>query len=124
MNSHIVARWHGWTGQSTEHLVLRERSSDVVADAAIVAATDDGPFAVRYRIVCDSAWRVREVAIMPIGDDYAIELTSDGIGNWLEGTDAPRPDLQGAIDIDLSITPFTNTLPIRRYGSNLASRAS
>jgi uncharacterized protein len=26
----------------------------------------------------------------------------------------PLPQLAGAIDIDISITPFTNTLPIRR----------
>ena len=28
----------------------------------------------------------------------------------------PRPDLAGAFDVDLSATPFTNTLPIRRLG--------
>jgi hypothetical protein len=25
-----------------------------------------------------------------------------------------RPDLAGAVDIDISVSPFTNTLPIRR----------
>ena len=41
-------------------------------------------------------------------------LTADGAGHWRDGAGAPRPELDGAIDVDLPMTPFTNTLPIRR----------
>lgn len=34
-----------------------------------------------------------------------------------------RPDLAGCIDIDLSITPATNTLPIRRLGLAVGASA-
>jgi len=39
---------------------------------------------------------------------------SDGVGNWVDGLATALPQLRGAIDIDISITPFMNTLPIRR----------
>ena len=44
----------------------------------------------------------------------AIEIAGDGKGNWSDAAGKPLRKLHGAIDIDLSVTPFTNTLPIRR----------
>ena len=108
----IVARWQDWTGASIEHLVLTQQPNRVVADAAIIGTVDDQAFAARYRIVCDGSWRVTSVEIAEIGSD-ALQLTGDGAGNWTNRS-AAMPELAGAIDVDISITPFTNTLPIRR----------
>jgi hypothetical protein len=110
----IVARWQDWAGTSIEHLVLREGPDAIVAESALLAAADEGAFAARYRIACDRSWRVRSAEIGLIGDERRIELESDAAGNWSDGSRAALPELQGAIDIDLTITPFTNTLPIRR----------
>ncbi len=43
-----------------------------------------------------------------------IILQSDGNGIWTNDTNELVEDLKGCIDIDISITPFTNTIPIRR----------
>jgi uncharacterized protein len=110
----IVARWQDWSGHGIQHLVLREAPERIVAEAAVLDTADGARFAARYRIVCDGAWRVRSVEAGLIGDDRRIELASDGAGHWRDGDGRPRPDLDGAIDVDLPLTPFTNTLPIRR----------
>jgi hypothetical protein len=114
MNEKIIARWHDWSGKGIEHLVVGEGSDEIIAEAAILGATGDEAFAVRYRILCEKSWRVRNVEIGQIGSGNVVELASDGAGNWVDGSGAPLPQLAGAIDIDISITPFTNTLPIRR----------
>ncbi len=114
MSEKIVARWQDWSAKGIEHLVVQEDPDEIVAEAAIVGSVDDDNFAARYRILCDSSWRVTEVEISQIGNDGWIELSSDGAGNWFDGSSNPLPDLKGAIDIDISITPFTNTIPIRR----------
>jgi uncharacterized protein len=114
MSRTIVARWQDWSGNGIEHLVLRERSEGVVAEAAVLGTAEEFQFAARYRILCDGAWRVRKVEAGLIGDDRRIELASDGAGHWQDATGGPLPHLEGAIDIDLPLTPFTNTLPIRR----------
>ena len=49
-----------------------------------------------------------------VGHERRIELASDGAGSWSDGSGARLTQLDGAIDIDLTVTPFTNTLPIRR----------
>ncbi|HEX4209855.1 MAG TPA: putative glycolipid-binding domain-containing protein [Candidatus Binataceae bacterium] len=110
----ILARWQDWSGRSLEHLILKEGADGIVAEAAVLGTRDDHVFAARYKIVCDADWRVKRVEINQIGSDLTTELTSDGAGKWLDGSGSAQPQLENAIDIDLSITPFTNTLPIRR----------
>lgn len=114
MSSAVVARWQAWDGNGIEHLVLREGSREVVVESVVVSSADSKPFALRYRIRCDKSWRVRSAEIALVGSDRRIEIAGDGKGNWSDASGKRLPKLAGAIDIDLSATPFTNTLPIRR----------
>jgi len=122
MTNLIVARWRDWDSKSLEHLALQEGADQIVADSAIITLTADQAFAARYHIVCDHEWRLKKAQIAQIGGD-AIQLASDGVGNWVDGSATPMPQLRGAIDIDISITPFTNTLPIRRLNLRVGERA-
>jgi hypothetical protein len=114
MSRKIIVRWHDWSGKGIEHLVLREGPDEIVAEAVLLGTAEEAVFAARYRIFCDDSWRVRKAEIAQVGEGDALELASDGAGNWVDGSAAPLLQLAGAIDIDISITPFTNTLPIRR----------
>jgi hypothetical protein len=73
------------------------------------AATEFGIF---YEMSLDPSWTFRSVVIQRT-DGATYSLLSDGKGNWRDSAGA-RPDLAGCIDVDISGTPFTNTLPIRR----------
>jgi hypothetical protein len=114
MSNVAVARWQDWDARGIEHLVLREGAREIVAESVVVASVDDSPLAIRYQIRCDKSWRVRKAEISIVGDDRKIEIAGDGEGNWSDASGKRLPKLAGAIDIDLSVTPFTNTLPIRR----------
>jgi hypothetical protein len=109
----LEARWQDWAGTGLQHLVLREGADGIVADAVVVGDEEGVRFGALFRIACDSAWRVRRVEVETVGGP-AVLLTADGAGHWRDGTGAARPELDGAIDVDLPMTPFTNTLPIRR----------
>jgi uncharacterized protein len=112
--SRTVVRWQDWSGEGLEHLVLREGEDAVTADSTVLGTDEGRRFAARYRIDCDSAWRVRRLEVSLLAEDVTVQLSSDGCGHWTDRSGAPRPDLGGAIDVDLTATPFTNTLPIRR----------
>jgi hypothetical protein len=75
------------------------------------------PMLVQYDIRCDASWHTQEVAIRRwIGSDFAtLSLAVDPSGVWRCLGDA-RDDLAQCVDIDLEITPATNTLPLRRLG--------
>jgi uncharacterized protein len=112
----IVARWQDWEGHGLEHLVLREDSPGSFAESAVIGDADGERFAARYHIECDRDWRARSVALSLIGRARAaVVLSTDGTGNWQDDS-GPLPALNGAIDVDITATPFTNTLPIRRLG--------
>lgn len=83
--------------------------------SAVIDADPTAPFRVAYTIETDAAWRVRRLSIRELGGrERAIELRGDGDGGWTDAHGAPLPDLAGCIDVDLTATPATNTLPIRR----------
>jgi len=107
-----IVRWREWDGPGIEHLELRELAGEVLADSVVVCS-GQSPFAVRYRIECDAHWRARRVTVDMIGSGRTLILAADGDGNWTRDG-VPMPELEGAIDPDLTVTPFTNTLPIRR----------
>ncbi|UEM18738.1 putative glycolipid-binding domain-containing protein [Skermanella mucosa] len=113
----LVARWRDWAGTGLEHLVLQEAPRGIVAEATVIATPDGGdPLALTYRISCDPAWRVRTLEVRLVGSARSLHVAGDGAGSWTTGTGTPLGALQGAIDVDLAVTPFTNTLPIRRLG--------
>ena len=108
-----VARWEEWSGRGLQHLVLTEHADGIVAEAVCIVS-EEGPFAARYRIQCDRGWRCRELDVEIIAAARTLRLRGDGRGHWTDEHGAPLTALDGAIDVDLPITPFTNTLPIRR----------
>ena len=120
MGASMMVRWEGWEGRSLEHLALQEETDGITAESVILGRAGGQPFAASYRISCDSGWRTREVAIGLIGSPRQLLLTADGEGRWPAGAGADLPALRGAVDVDITATAFTNTLPIRRLG--LAAR--
>ncbi len=123
MSPTIVARWRTWDSTGLEHLVLTEHEGEFVAASAIIGTADDGQqFAARYTLRCDANRRLRAAHISVVGEDRALKLSSEGKGDWRDGDGTRIAALDGAIDIDISATPFTNTLPIRRL--TLAAGAS
>jgi hypothetical protein len=112
----VIARWTDWSGQGSEHLVLREAADTIIADGVVLGPGAEA-FGLRYRVLCDPAWRVRQVELELMGEDKRVHLIADGKGHWLD--DVARVtlrELDGVLDVDLAFTPFTNTLPIRRLG--------
>lgn len=107
-----IVRWHEWDGPGLEHLALRQRAGEVLADSVVICSGET-PFAVRYRIACGANWRARSVMVDMIGSGQTLALVADGEGRWTRDG-LPMPELDGVLDPDLTVTPFTNTLPIRR----------
>jgi hypothetical protein len=114
-------RWRSWDGDGLVHLVLTETDQLITADSVVIGGRDE-PFAVRYRLELDLDWRTLRAEAEIVGHDRRVEIRSVGDGRWVDQEGAPLAHLDGAVDVDLAVTPFTNTLPIRRL--NLAVGAS
>jgi uncharacterized protein len=109
--------WAPWEEAGLEHLRLMASDDGAVANGLVIGLEAGRPFRIGYEVRCDERWRVREVrAAAPDLERPVLELLADGEGHWKRGGGEPIPELDGCIDVDISATPFTNTLPIRRLG--------
>ncbi len=117
MEQNLVWSWLNEPG--FEHLRFVQEQHEVVANGLIIAVEKDAPFRARYTIRCDTSWRVREANIELLdGHVPGVHLRANGKGHWTTASGEAFPSLDGCIDVDISATPFTNTIAIRRL--NLA----
>jgi len=113
MERHIM--WIPWIGPGLEHLHIKQTDEHITADGLILGLNEQEPFRVRYEIHCDSQWRLRTVHLSLLsGSRQTLNLSTDGSGSWTTEAGNVIPSLSGCLDVDISATPFTNTLPIRR----------
>jgi hypothetical protein len=113
MRRDVVWRSLQWPG--IERLVVETDGTGVTAAGLLVARVDGAPVAALYEIHCDPAWQVDRVAVEVPGRADRLELSRDPRGAWTANGRA-LPGLAGCVDVDLSLSPFTNTLPVRRLG--------
>jgi hypothetical protein len=108
---------------------LTEDSTGAVIEGTAVFSESGRPCRLDYRVVCDAAWRTMSARVAGWMDTIAIEvvIAADRARVWtLNGRSCL--DLEGCDDVDLSFTPATNILPIRRarlaVGARLSVRAA
>ena len=114
MQASRICRWRDWSGTGLEHLLLTPVADGMVAESAVLLPAAEGAAAAHYKLTIDAGWKVRALELSVIGVHSTIRLIGDGEGHWRQHGGQSLPQLEGAIDIDISATPFTNTLPIRR----------
>ena len=108
--------WSAWGNPGLQHLRLTVRDSGAIADGLVLSLEEGRPFRLAYEVRCDTGWRVRAARVGVPGEPPKVELFSDGKGNWMASDGQPLASLEGCEYVDVSVTPFTNTLPIRRLG--------
>ncbi|MDR5801995.1 putative glycolipid-binding domain-containing protein [Caballeronia sp. LZ001] len=113
-----TVRWSQVDGTGLEHLVLDDEASPIVIESVVAGESEAGAFGLVYRIECDARWQVTRLAAKLAGGATLDLHRSDGDDGdehaWIDADGSARDELRGCIDVDLSATPFTNTLPIRR----------
>jgi hypothetical protein len=109
---------------SLEYAVLSRTQDGYELRGDIVAAHDGEPVRVSYRLRCGADWRSRDLACEQRRGvtEAALRLAVDAGGRWsLNGT--PVDGLSHCTDIDLGLTPSTNSLPVNRLSLSLGERA-
>ncbi|WP_382304347.1 putative glycolipid-binding domain-containing protein [Herbiconiux sp. UC225_62] len=88
-----------------------------------ITGTDPHLFDVYYRIEIDDQWRTRYVLVSETLSGRSVEIRSGGDGRWWSDDGRLLRHLDAAIDVDISATPFSNTLPVRRLGIEVGQSA-
>jgi len=86
---------------------------------------DHRPVLANYEVHCDEKWNTHRVHVeRTIGRDVkSLSLTVESRGVW-RSLGRELRDLHGCEDVDLALTPATNTLAIRRLNLRVGGTAS
>jgi hypothetical protein len=111
-----VLFWRRLDVPGLERLELQV-SPDGIDASSTVIGLEDGGHRLDHHWQLGPDWRARAVTVERWGPNGhgALRLERSASGWRVDG--APRPDLDGAEEPDLSVTPFCNTLPIRRVAA-------
>jgi hypothetical protein len=114
-----VQRISGWIPGSAEHSVIRVTDDGIELEGVVLGGSLEEPFAIRYAVMADTEGRCRGVTARTIGNPVVLELFADGKGGWTDADGQVIRELEGAIDIDLGVTPVTHALTMRRLGLDM-----
>jgi uncharacterized protein len=109
--------WRRLDCPGAEYCELRRRPDGWELSGTVLVALDGRPLRAHYQVVCDAGWATRAVSLETStgGPTRALQLTADEQRRWWSAGMELLP-LRGCVDVDLGVSPSTNTLPVRRLG--------
>lgn len=109
--------WTPWTGPGIEHLHMTDYGDRVAAFGLILRPLRDQHVRIRIGYHTDALWNTRRVMVaLANADDERprrVVLEGNGEGSW-QLMEQPAPQFEGCRDVDIEVSPFSNTVPIRR----------
>lgn len=109
-----------WTGReyySLENCICNFGDSGNRIESTIIGSYQQQLYKVEYVIETNVHWETILIVISSqVNDKRSVHrYDSDGKGNWKKDG-MVATEFRGCVDVDIPLTPFTNTLPIRRLG--------
>jgi uncharacterized protein len=106
-------RWRSVQHGGLEEFRISEWPDSIKARSAIVGQADEARHGVMYEVSLKPDWTFESILLQRT-DGVMVVLRRSPDGEWSDMHAETLPELAGCIDIDFEMTPFTNTLPIRR----------
>ena len=112
--------WRRLDCPGAEYCELRRRPDGWELSGTVLVALDGRPLRAHYQVVCDAGWATRVVSLETStgGPTRTLQLTADEQRRWWSAGAELLP-LRGCVDVDLGVSPSTNTLPVRRLGREI-----
>jgi uncharacterized protein len=118
--------WRNLTAHGSDYCSLWQIGRRWRLQGTAIAVLIDGrPMQADYEIECDQLWHTRRVAATCLtgSTTRSIDLMVEASGVW-RSLGEELPTLGLCSDIDLAVTPATNTLPIRRLNLEVGQSPS
>ena len=108
--------WQRLDFPGVEHFVFEDSGENKKASGHAVGVWEnEQPFAIGYEVEINNDWRVTAFRVESLdGTNRQIAMNSDGNGVWFDRDGAQQAEFDGCFEIDITLTPFTNTLPVKR----------
>jgi uncharacterized protein len=110
---------------SIEFATVSQVADGFLLTGTILAVHEGEPLEVKYRIECRPDWRTRLVRVEQRRslEHSALEISQDDQTKWSAEGAGSIDSLNGCLEVDLELSPITNTLPINRLKLDIGQRA-
>jgi len=105
--------WKGILYNSLEYFTLMKSGDGFEATSKIIGTYEDKMYAVDYGILIDSDWKLLQFEVEYEVNNIRGKIAGERVDMAWKLNGAIDPRYSGIGFIDISLTPFTNTLPIR-----------
>jgi uncharacterized protein len=108
--------WRNLLLNGTDYCALWHTAEGWLLKGTVLGVLEDRrPMMATYEVHCDGQWHTHRVQVERTigGDVKSLSLTVETRGIWRSSGRELR-EVEGCVDVDLALTPATNTLPIRR----------
>lgn len=113
--AHVMWQWITPDEPGLDHVILESSPTAVRADGFLLGIAYAHPFRLRYQLECDATYQVQRAELRVEGNgEPTLTLVREANGTWHDGQGNDYPQLAGCTEIDIEVSPITNTLPIRR----------
>ena len=106
--------WQGVESGALDRCRLETGPDGLRLSGTVLTAEFGTVLEVRYQVETGPDGRTRRVELELDGGAVRRALLADGAGGWRWEDGPELAEVAGALDVDLTVTPATNTLPIRR----------
>ena len=104
--------WQGTAFPSLEYFKLEDKNGNHIATSRIIGRYNDSIYTADYHITIDKDWNTLDFLIESEINTVKHTLKGKKVQNEWEINNSTDPDFKDFTFIDISLTPFTNTLPI------------
>ncbi len=107
--------WQRLDVPGIEHFRLSMEAGAAHLQGTVLVVHEGAPVRLDYVVTCSPGWETRVVTATVVAGDTTrgLELVADERRRWWAGG-RELEGLAGSADVDVSLSPSTNTLPIRR----------
>ena len=116
--------WRGIDKPGHDYCRLVESATGARLSGLTLRSHEQIPAYIGYDVECDVAWHTLRCTVKAsVGDEHLdLDIRRRGKHWMMNGMEVK--EIEGAADIDLSFTPATNLLPIRRLGLEVGETAT
>ncbi len=107
--------WAGLEYHSVENCLISSNKQGTKIASSIIGLYEGRIYKVDYTIKVNSKWETQEIRIRARHSDHEQEivLLKDNEDGWIMNNEKAYA-FTGCIDVDIALTPFTNSLPVNR----------
>jgi len=116
--------WQGMESGALDRCRLEAGPDGLRLSGTVLTAEFGTPLDVRYLVEAGPDGLTRRVELELDGGAVSRVLVADGAGGWSWEGGAELAEVAGALDVDLTVTPATNSLPIRRLADLAVGQAA